>query len=248
MNTLLSGYGGLFFDAGLMFSGIIIGKIAKLFIDKSINHLTIEETELKENEFKTVCFNVIAMACILVGISGININNPITCMVALVLGPLCGYALDLDTKFQNFVRTSASNLFSGDSALGFAEPFIGFLLLTLVGTLSVQAPIEQVLNHNPSLFLIKACLDGITVVIFMITYDNCQAISAASTVVVVADIIMVMLVTLASSSDFLVRSLNDTASVGSVLLLALAGNLLNLTHIKTVNFLPALAITMLFSF
>lgn len=222
-------YGGLFIDAVFMFICYFSGVLAKRFIKMT-------------DDLLTILYTAISLSCILVGISGINVNNPIVCVVALLVGPLIGYFTHLSVHVTNFINGVATGIFHCNDADKFRDPFIAYLMLTLIGTLSVNGPIANVLNGDMSLMIIKASLDGLTAFIFALTYEDSRSLLVAIPLVIIAVFTVYFATTVFSSSDFLRRAVTDTSTVGSVLMILLGLNILRVTNIDSITLLPAIII------
>lgn len=227
-------YGGLFIDAAFMlicyFGGLLAKRITKI-----------------TDEFLKILYTAISLSCILVGISGVHVNNPIVCVIALLIGPIIGYFTHLSSHVTHLVDNVATGIFRCSDADKFRDPFIAFLMLTLIGTLSVNGPIANVLNGDMSLMLIKASLDGITAFIFALTYEDSRSLLVAIPIVITAVFAVYFVTAFFSSSAFLTRAVTDTATVGSVLMILLGLNILKVTNIDSITLLPAVIIPIILS-
>ena len=227
-------YGGLFIDAAFMLICYFGGLLAKRIIKMT-------------DEFLKILYTAISLSCILVGISGVHVNNPIVCVVALLTGPIIGYFTHLSSHITHLVDSVATGIFRCSDADKFRDPFIAYLMLTLIGTLSINGPIANVLNGDMSLMLIKASLDGLTAFIFALTYEDSRSLLVAIPIVITAVLAVYFVTAFFSSSDFLTRAVTDTSTVGSVLMILLGLNILKVTNIDSITLLPAIIIPIILS-
>lgn len=110
-------------------------------------------------------------------------------------------------------------------------------MIFCVGALATMGSIQLGLTGEPSLLQTKSILDGITS-IFLATTEGI-GVGLSSVAMIAYELILVGL------SQFVSPYLSETvtvstSAVGSLLLVGLAMNLLGITKIKVLNFLPAI--------
>ena len=116
-------------------------------------------------------------------------------------------------------------------------------LIMAVGAMSIVGPLESGLTGNHTILLTKALMDGITSII----------LASSLGIGVIFSGVLVFLyqgaITLfASALDIILTDamINDINAVGSILILALGLNILEVTKLKVMNFVPAIAIPLFF--
>ena len=234
INSFFEHYNGIFINLFVMLACTYTGKSLK-------KHF------IMTKEFTNILYTGIALACLLVGISGIKIDDPIACVAALLIGPVIGYYLKLETHINHLINNMANRFFNCSNTEDFREPFVSYLMLTLIGTLSINGPLENVVHGNVSLMLIKSSLDGLVAFIFAMTYREHRSIYVSTFIVFIFECIISIIVTFASVTSTVLYSLNNIATVGSVLMIILGLNIMKVCNIETITFLPAILIPILFS-
>ena len=109
--------------------------------------------------------------------------------------------------------------------------------------MAIVGSIQSGLEGNHETLFVKSMLDGITSIIYTSTMGIGVAISA------VAVFLYQGIITLASGflgSILVETQITNIGAIGSVLIIALGLNMLEITRIKVANFLPAIFIPMLY--
>lgn len=182
--------------------------------------------------------------CVLfIGIQGALAGEALLIEVlSLVLGALLGEWIDLDRHLNRFGAFLQKKLTKNDQS-SFGEAFVSSTLFVCVGAMAIVGAIEAGMQGKFDTYYTKALLDGVTVLIFtsslgfgcffsgvvLFVYEG--ALSLAAKFV----------------SAFLTEAMiTEMSAVGSILILAIGLNLLNVTKIKVANLLPAAFLPILF--
>lgn len=187
-----------------------------------------------------------ASLCVLyLGISGsLQGQNSLLVILSMVLGALMGELLDLDKCIQqlgDWVQSKTKRLNFGGSA-SISEGFVTASLLFCVGAMAIVGALNDGLAGNHDILFAKALLDGIIAIVFGASLGLGVAFSGVA-VFLYQGIIALL-------ASFLAPFLGDTViaemtCVGSLLIVALALNMLNLTKIKVLNLVPAIFLPIL---
>lgn len=112
-----------------------------------------------------------------------------------------------------------------------------------VGAMSIVGPLESGLTGNHTILLTKALMDGITSIILASSLGAGVIFSGALVFLYQGAITL-----FASGLDVILTDvmINDINAVGSILILALGLNILEVAKLKVMNFVPAIAIPLLF--
>lgn len=234
MDHFISHYNGIVINLIVMLLCVFSG--SKL---KKVMHVT--------EDIENALFTGIGLACILVGVSGVHVENPIACVASLLIGPIIGTKLRLVDRVQHLIDCFAGRLFGYEDSKDFREPFISYLMLTLIGTLSVNGPLENIVHGDVSLMLIKSCLDGLVAFVFAMSYREYKSLYMAVPIVFLFECLVSVAITFASSSDVLLHSLDNTSTVGSIIMIMVGLNVINVSKIETLTLVPAIFVPMLFS-
>lgn len=164
--------------------------------------------------------------------------NTLIMILSIVLGAIVGTALDLDGKMirlGKYVEKKVNQ--KQGQPVAIAQGFVNASLLFCVGAMAITGPIESALNGDHSTLFAKAVLDGVTAVIFTTSMGIGVLFSAAAVFLYQGAIAVLAYF---AGAAFLTDAMNiQIITTGSLLIVGLALNLLNITKIKVANFLPA---------
>ncbi len=224
---------------------IIIGGVFGIVLKKGI-----------PERFKTTIMQAIGLAVIIVGISGtlqgvFTISeqgkldrNYITGMIlCLVIGSLIGEALKIEEGLDRMGKWF-QNRFAGKES-NFAKGFVTASLVYVVGAMAIVGSLEDGLYGKIDILLAKSMLDGISAIVFSATLGIGVVFSSLSVLVYQGAITALAGVLKPLLSDIVVSQMS---LVGSVLILAIGFNLLEIKKFKVGNMLPAIFIPLLYSF
>lgn len=160
---------------------------------------------------------------------------PVLFILSLALGGVIGQRLNVEQRFKNVVvRFSKGNLAEGLSTA---------ILLFCLGTLSILGPIESALHGNHTYLLTNAILDGVTSIVLASTFGIGIIWSAAvlfcwqGFLYLTANVLSVFITP---------ELLTETSLVGGILIFCSGLSILGIQNFKTMNFIPALLIPVVF--
>ena len=156
----------------------------------------------------------------------------------MVAGTLIGELLDIDTAVNRLGEKLQKKL-SGSSV---TQGFVTGSLVFAVGALAIMGPLESGLQHQHSLLISKAVIDGVGALVFASTMGLGVALSGVT--VLVAEGSMALLASLVA--PFLGEAVvNEITFVGSLLIVGISLNLLGLTKLRILNMVPAILLPVL---
>ena len=167
-------------------------------------------------------------------------SNALITIVSMILGTLVGFAFDLDGKFNRFAEGVEQRFCPNGSEGSLARGFITASLVVCVGAMGILGAFRAGVDGDLSLLMTKTVLDGITVVFLAISLGAGVLLSSVSVLTLEGSIVMLAGFLEPFVNDMMISELSCT---GSLLILALGTNLLGITKLKTLNYLPALALT-----
>ena len=190
-------------------------------------------------KFKDAIMLAIGICTLYIGIKGsLKGDNELVAIISMVLGVAAGTALDLDGKV-NGLALKTEKRFSSDQGDGntFAQGLVTAFLLWCVGAMTIVGSLEAGINGSSSMLYTKSLLDLIS--------SSMLASSLGVGVIFAAVPLAVFQGGLVLLSGFLSPILTEAmigeiTCVGSLLIVALGFNLMGMTKIKVVNFLPAI--------
>lgn len=213
---------------------IIVGSIAGLFLKGGIPK-RIDEAIMK----------ALGLSVLYVGISGsLKCTDTLLLILSLVIGVIIGECINLDRALQNLGKWIEDKFKKQAGAEGsISEGFVAASLLFCVGSMAIVGSIQSGLEGKHETLFVKSMLDGITSIIYTSTMGIGVIFSA------VAVFLYQGVITMASGflgSVLVDAQITNIGAIGSVLIIALGLNMLEITRIKVANFLPAIFIPMLY--
>lgn len=202
---------------------IVVGTAVGVWLKKGI-----------KEEYQAALFTAMGFAATALGINAIaqhmpNSNFPVLFIISLAVGGLVGTILNIDGQFNRLMgRFGQSELAKGLSTA---------ILLFCVGTLSILGPIESALNDNHTYLFTNATLDLVTSMVLAATYGIGIMASAAVLFVWQGSIYLFAKYLEPFLTDAL---MTEISIIGGILILASGLGILGIRETKTLNFLPAL--------
>lgn len=166
-------------------------------------------------------------------------ENTLILIISMAVGIAIGQALDLDGKLNRFAEGLERRFKKEGQDTGFAEGFITASLVFCVGAMTIVGSLQAGLQGNNEMLFTKATLDFISSLIFAAALG--VGVLGAAVFVFVFQGSIVMLAGLAAPflSD---RVIAEMTCAGSLLIFAIGLNLLGITKLKVMNYLPAIFI------
>lgn len=212
-------------------AAIFVGSILGLILKKGINE-----------KLKKTVMDGLALCIILIGISGaLKSSDTLLIIISIVTGGIIGEFIDIDSKLKNLGDKLEEKLSKNGSK--FSEGFVTATLLFCVGSMAIVGSIEAGLTGNYKTLFAKSMLDGISSIIFSSTLGIGVMFSGVSVLIYQGAITLM--------SGLLVGILTEAmtaeiTAVGSLLILGLGLNMLNITKIKVANLLPSILIPLIY--
>lgn len=209
---------------------IIVGCIVGLFIKGGI-----------PERFNKIIMNGLALCAMFIGFSGaLEGNNTIITIVSMAVGALIGELINIDKWLNKLGETIQKKLDKGNGKESrIAEGFVNASLLYCVGAMSIVGALQAGLSGNYDTIYAKTVLDGVSSVIF----------SASMGIGVIFSSVTVLLyqggITLCATflSGILSQAvIAEMTAVGSLMIVGLGLNLLEVTDIKIANLLPGILV------
>ena len=197
------------------------------------------------HRLQTIIMQGASLCVLYLGVSGsLKGQNSLLVILSMVIGALIGELLDLDKRIQqlgDWVQAKTARLIKGSSA-SISEGFVTASLLFCVGAMAIVGALNDGLTGDHSVLFAKSLLDGIIAIVFGASLGLGVAFSGVA-VFLYQGIIALL-------ASFLAPLLGDVViaemtCVGSLLIVALSLNMLNLTKIKVMNLVPAIFLPIL---
>lgn len=166
-------------------------------------------------------------------------TNVLVLIISVAIGAIVGTLLKLDEGIRTLGDKLEQKFKSGDEKSTFAEGFVTASLLFCVGAMAVVGSLDAGLTGDNSTLYTKALLDGIMSIVFASTLGVGVLFSGALVFVYQGAIALLAGVIQPLLTDY---SIAEMSCVGSVLMIAVALNMMNITKIKVMNLVPAVFI------
>lgn len=195
---------------------------------------------------QTIIMEGVALCVLFLGISGsLKGQNSLITILSMVIGAIAGELLDLDKRMRrlgDWVQKKTERLALGGGGASVSEGFVTASLLFCVGAMAIVGALQDGLTGDHSTLFAKSLLDGISSIVFGASLGIGVTFSAAA--------VLLYQGMIAALSSVLAPFLGDAViaemtCVGSLLIVALAFNMLNLTKIKVMNLVPAIFLPIL---
>ena len=181
----------------------------------------------------------IALCTLYIGIDGaLEGTNTLVTIISIAVGALIGAALDLDDKLNRFA-SGLENRFKKEGSGGstIAEGFFTASLLFCIGAMTIVGSLQAGLTGDNTMLYTKATLDFISSLIFAASLGIGVLFAAAFVLVFQGAIVLVAQAVSPFLTDYVV---SEMTCAGSILIIALGLNILGVTNLKVMNFLPAI--------
>ena len=209
---------------------IIVGTLVGTFFKKGLGE-----------KYTKALFNAMGLAALVLGVSTFTQNLPksefpVLFILSLALGGIVGTALDLDGRVHRLIARK-----SGESL---AKGIISASLLFCVGTFSIVGPVMSALNGDNTFLYTNSTLDLVTSMVFATTYGIGMIVTAP--ILFCWQGMFYLIAKLAGGTAIMQGTLvNELAIVGGVLIVSSGFSILEIKDCKTLNYLPALLVPVL---
>ena len=171
--------------------------------------------------------------------NGISTHSDLLIILSLVIGVLIGEWIDIDLRLNRW----AENVEKKYNLPPLAKGFIAATIIFCVGAMAIVGSIQDGLNGDITILVIKSALDFITAMILASILGIGVIFSAVSVLLYQGAITLLA----ASASSFLTTEMIQAVSmVGNILLIAIGINFMELRKIKVANMLPAIFIPIIY--
>lgn len=180
----------------------------------------------------------ISLCVIYIGIDGmLEGSKTLAVIIAMALGAAIGTLLDLNGKMEKLGKMIEGRISNGGA--GIAQGFVTASLIYCVGAMAVVGSLQSGLNGDHSMLYTKALLDGISAMVLTASLGAGVGLSAASVFVYQGALTLLAGLIAPVLSDAVVA---EMTCVGSILIAALGLNMLGITKLKVMDYVPAIFI------
>lgn len=220
---------------------VIAGSVAGLFL-KKIMRRGVEGGVL--DRISDTLMKGVALCVLLIGlIDAIKTKNMMVVIISIVIGGIIGEALNLQSRIENlgeFIEKKTKGRFGN-----ITQGFVSASLLFCVGAMAIVGSLNSGLVGDHTMLYTKSLLDMISAFVFAsslgfgVLFSSVLVLIYQGTITLLASLLAPVL------TDAIIV---EMTAVGSLLIIGLALNMLKITKIKVMNYVPSIFVTILVCF
>lgn len=200
-------------------------------------------------------FKGLGLCTLFIGITGVFQDgiNTLVVIASIVIGAVIGEAVDLDKRVNNVGKWLEQKFKRSDNEkVSIAQGFVSASLLFCVGAMTIVGSLQSGLANDHTTLYIKSILDFVAAIIFASSLGFGVLFSAGFVFVYqgVLSFSSYLIGTMfATSADTLLSGatlspfmviVNSMNCVGYIIIIGLALNMLDVTKLKVMNYVPAI--------
>ncbi len=193
-----------------------------------------------KERYRTTLHAAVSLCVMLVGIMGaIKTSDVLIAIVSLCIGAVLGELAHIEDGLDRFGAWAQKRFAKNDT--GFASGFVNATLLFCVGAMAVVGSLEAGLTGHSDTLVAKSMIDFVSAIIFASTLGIGVSFAAVPLLIYQGGIALLANVLSPILTDALIQ---EISAVGSLLIIALSLNMLEITkeRIRVGNLLPAVLI------
>ncbi len=214
---------GTLVNAGAIILGTLIGMLIKTKLPKKL---------------VAILFQAIGLFTILLGVKmALEMQEFLMVIGSLVVGSIIGELLGLEKGLEKFSAWLKLKIKTKNEK--FSDGLITAFLLYCMGPLTILGAIDEGMNSNPQLLLMKSLMDGFSSIALASALGVGVGFSAIPLLIYQGGITLFA----SSLTTFFTESMiRELSAVGGVLLIGLGINILEIKKLRILNMIPALVI------
>ncbi|NMA16069.1 MAG: DUF554 domain-containing protein [Erysipelotrichia bacterium] len=214
---------GAMINAVLIILGTTIGMVVGKFLKEELqNQLVI----------------AMGLCVIYIGIDGmLEMSSALNMLLSMSIGTLIGNIIDLDAMIVR-LGDKIQQKFSSSSPI--ASGFVNASLLFCVGGMAIVGSIQDGLISDYSILLMKGIIDAVSAIVLAAKYGLGVYFSAVFVLIYEG---LLSILALVISPILTNECIVQLSAVGSIVLLAVGLNMLNVIKVKPMNMVPAIILS-----
>ncbi|WP_163539661.1 DUF554 domain-containing protein [Gracilibacillus sp. YIM 98692] len=196
---------------------------------------------------KKTALQGIGLVVALIGLQmALQADNIVLILLSILIGSIIGTVIYLEDHL-NLLGEKLERSVSKAEKGNIAEGFVTASLIFVVGAMSIVGALDGGLRGDHEVLVTKAFLDGFMAMVLTSTLGYGVMFSVIP-VVLYQGAIALLAVEINNwlPADYLELFINEMTATGGLLILAIGLNILNITKIKVGDFLPTIAVFILF--
>ena len=182
----------------------------------------------------------IGLCTFYIGVSGsLKGENTLILIISMVIGIAAGTVIDIDDKINRLGNLVERKFSKGKDTVSISKGFVTASLLFCIGAMTIVGSLNAGLTGENEMLFTKSMLDFFSSAMLSVSLGIGVLLSSAFVFVFQGAIVLL--------ANFIAPILTDAAiaemiCAGSVMIIGLGLNLLDITKLKIANMLPAIAI------
>lgn len=199
-------------------------------------------------------FKGLGLCTMFIGITGVFQDgvNTLIVIMSMVIGAVVGEALDLDKRINNLGQSLENKFSKGSEKISIAQGFVSASLLFCVGAMTIVGSLQSGLVNDHTTLYTKSMLDFVAAIVFASSLGVGVMFSAAFVFVyqgLMAFSSYLIGTWVSGGTDLLAQTagltpfmitVNTMNCVGYVIIIGLSLNMLSITKLKVMNYVPAI--------
>ncbi len=213
---------------------IVVGSLLGIAFSKGI----------PENYRETIMHGA-GLSVVLIGLkSAFTSDHVLVVIISVIFGALIGEFLKIEKHLEGLGAWLEGKVVSrsGDSS-SIARGFVTASLVFCVGSMAIVGALESGLTGNHQTLFAKSILDGVISIVFASTLGIGVIFSSVAVFLYQG---VITLTAVFMKSSLVPETIEQMTSVGGLLILALALNMLKITTIRVGNLLPGIFLPLLY--
>jgi len=208
---------------------VILGGSIGLVVKKGISE-----------KLSTSIMSALALCVLYIGISGaLEGQNVLIVILSIALGALLGEWLDLDEKVKRLGDILEEKVGKNGEKGSVSKGFVAASLLFCVGAMTIVGSLQSGISGNHETLFAKSLMDGIAAIVLASTFGVGVLFSALFVLVYQGAITICATLLEPILTDTII---NEMTCVGSLLIMGLGFNMLKITNLKVMNYIPGIFI------
>ncbi len=213
---------------------VMIGSVIGLFLGN-----------LLPERLRDTVMKGLGLCTLFIGVTGmLDGGNALITIISVAVGAVIGELCDLDGRLNRFADGLEARFKRDGKGPSIAEGFVTASLVFCVGAMTIVGALNDGLTGNHEMLFTKATLDFVSSMIFASSL-GIGVLFAAVSVLVLEGGIACLASLVAPVLQQNASTIPEMTVVGSVLIMGLGLNILGITKLKVMNYLPAIFLPIL---
>ncbi|MFW5684643.1 MAG: DUF554 domain-containing protein [Spirochaetota bacterium] len=214
-------------------AAVVLGSLIGLVLNRRIGE-----------RIKEVLFAGIGVVTLVIGMSmALEMQRVLYLALAVVIGGIVGTWWGVEDAILRLGEFLRRRFERSDSGSEFAYGFLRASVLFCVGAMTIIGSFQAGVDGDYQLLLTKSVMDGFMSILFAASMGIGVAFSALVILVYQGGLTLLAVSISPWVSELM---LSEITAVGGALIIMIGINLLNLKHIKTADYIPAILVVILF--